>query len=81
MLDGSITARLGKHRDGEIFTSLPRSGQVSAAQVLAEWGDCREACDTPTDVAALAGQCPVTKRSGNAIPHVGCPDIALPFSC
>ena len=37
MLDG-----LGRP-DGAIFTSLPRSGQVNAAQVLAEWGDWRQA--------------------------------------
>jgi transposase len=30
-LDRSVAARLGKHPDGPVFTSLPRSGQVSAA--------------------------------------------------
>ena len=48
----------------EIFTSLPRSGQVNAAQVLAEWGDCREAYAAPDSVAALAGVTPVTSQSG-----------------
>ena len=43
----SIAARLGEHPDGEIFTSLPRSGQVNAAQVLAEWGDARPAYEHP----------------------------------
>jgi transposase len=60
----SVTARLGEHPDSEIFTSLPRSGQISAAQVLAEWGDCREAYDGPDAIAALAGMTPVTKASG-----------------
>jgi transposase len=60
----SVTARLGEHPDGEIFTSLPRSGQINAAQMLAEWGDCREAYDGPDAVAALAGMTPVTKASG-----------------
>jgi transposase len=55
---------LGEHPDGEIFTSLPRSGQINAAQMLAEWGDCRQACDGPDSVAALAGCTPVTKQSG-----------------
>jgi transposase len=63
-LDRSAAARLGEHPDGAIFTSLPRSGQVNAAQVLAEWGDCRQAYDGPDSVAALAGVTPVTKESG-----------------
>jgi transposase len=63
-LDRSATARLGEHPDGEIFTSLPRSGQINAAQMLAEWGDCRQAYDGPDSVAALAGCTPVTKESG-----------------
>jgi transposase len=60
----SVTAHLGEHPDSAIFTSLPRSGQISAAQMLAEWGDCREAYDGPDSVAALAGMTPVTKASG-----------------
>ena len=63
-LDRSATARLGEHPDGEIFTSLPRSGQINAAQMLAEWGDCRQAYGGPDAVAALAGCTPVTKESG-----------------
>jgi transposase len=63
-LDKSVTARLGEHPDGPIFTSLPRSGQINAAQVLAEWGDVREAYDRPDAIAALAGVTPVTKQSG-----------------
>ncbi len=63
-LDRSVAAHLGEHPDGAIFTSLPRSGQINAAQVLAEWGDCREAYAAPDSVAALAGVTPVTKESG-----------------
>jgi len=63
-LDRSAATHLGEHPDGEIFTSLPRSGQINAAQMLAEWGDCRQACDGPDSVAALAGCTPVTKESG-----------------
>jgi transposase len=63
-LDRSVAAHLGEHPDAEIFTSLPRSGQISAAQVLAEWGDCRPAYDHPDAVAALSGIVPVTKASG-----------------
>jgi transposase len=63
-LDRSIATHLGEHPDGAIFTSLPRSGQVNAAQVLAEWGDARPAYEHPDSVAALAGVTPVTKESG-----------------
>jgi transposase len=63
-LNRSVTATLGEHPDAEIFTSLPRSGQINAAQVLAEWGDCRQAYDSPDAIAALAGVTPVTKASG-----------------
>jgi transposase len=60
----SVSDRLAEHPDGKIFTSLPRSGKVSAASMLAEWGDCRDAYEGPDSVAALAGMCPVTKASG-----------------
>ena len=63
-LDASVATRLGEHPDGPIFTSLPRSGRITAAQVLAEWGDVRQAYDSPAAVAALAGVTPVTKASG-----------------
>jgi len=63
-LDRSVAAHLGEHPDGKIFTSLPRSGQVNAAQVPAEWGDCRQAYAGPDSVAALAGVTPVTSQSG-----------------
>jgi transposase len=42
-LGRSVVTHLGEHPDGPIFTSLPRSGQINAAQMLAEWGDCRPA--------------------------------------
>ena len=63
-LDRSAAAHLGEHPDGPIFTSLPRSGQINAAQMLAEWGDCRQAYAGPDSVAALAGVSPVTRQSG-----------------
>jgi transposase len=63
-LDRSVAAHLGEHPDEKIFTSLPRSGQINAAQVLAEWGDSRAAYDSPDAVAALAGLAPVTTQSG-----------------
>lgn len=63
-LDRSVVAHLGEHPDAAVFTSLPRSGQINAAQMLAEWGDSRAAYAGPDAVAALAGATPVTKASG-----------------
>jgi transposase len=63
-LDRAILAHLGEHPDAEVFTSLPRSGRINAAQMLAEWGDCREAYPEPDAVAMLGGLCPVTHASG-----------------
>ena len=63
-LDRSVTSHLGQHPDRQIFTSLPRAGQVNAAQILAEWGDSRTAYDSPDAIAAFAGVAPVTKASG-----------------
>lgn len=63
-LANEIATQLGEHPDGPIFSSLPRSGSINAAQMLSEWGDCREAYDSPEAVCALAGLAPVTKHSG-----------------
>ena len=63
-LNRSVVAHLGEHPDAKVFTSLPRSGQINAAQMLAEWGDCREAYEHPDQVAMLGGLCPVTHASG-----------------
>jgi transposase len=62
-LDRSVLAHLGEHPDAEIFTSLPRSGRINAAQVLAEWGDRRPASADAEAVACLAGATPVTNQS------------------
>jgi transposase len=63
-LDRAVIAHLGEHPDAEVFTSLPRSGRINAAQMLAEWGDCREAYPEPDAVSMLGGLCPVTHASG-----------------
>jgi transposase len=63
-LDRSVAAHLDEHPDADVFRSLPRAGQINAAQMLAEWGDCREAFNSPDAVAALCGATPVTKKSG-----------------
>lgn len=35
-LDRAMVAHLGKHPDAGVFTSLPRSGRINAAQMLSE---------------------------------------------
>ena len=48
----------------QIFTSLPRSGTIRAARLLAEIGDCRARFPTPEALACLAGVAPSTRQSG-----------------
>ncbi|WP_269189755.1 IS110 family transposase [Haloechinothrix halophila] len=63
-LDRSTVAHLGERPDGKILTSLPRSSQINAAQMLAGWDDCRQAYECPDSVAALAGCTAVPNQSG-----------------
>ena len=50
--------------DGQLIMSLPRSGQVCAAQILAELGEVRERFPTDAQLAAEAGVAPLTYESG-----------------
>jgi len=63
-LEAAIAEQLAAHPDGAIFTSLPRSGTVRAATLLAEIGDRRERFPTPEALACLAGTAPSTRQSG-----------------
>ncbi|WP_230872236.1 IS110 family transposase, partial [Mycobacterium canetti] len=69
-LDAQIAEQLALHADAHIFTSLPRSGTVRAARLLAEIGDCRARFPTPESLACLAGVAPSTRQSGK-VTHVG----------
>ena len=62
-LDRSNAAHLHEHPDGAVFTSLPRAGQVNAAQIRAELAEF-DAYTGPDAIAALAGLVPVTRASG-----------------
>ncbi len=64
LLEERIAEQSSGHPDGAIFTSLPRSGSVRAATLLAEIGDCRERFPAPEALACLAGAAPSTRRSG-----------------
>ena len=66
----ALTAEMGQqlaaHADRQIFTSLPRSGKIRAARLLAEIGDCRGRFPTPESLACLAGVAPATRQSGKS---------------
>nr|WP_220454347.1 IS110 family transposase [Nocardioides immobilis] len=63
-LEAQIAVQLAQHPDAAVFTSLPRSGTVRAARLLAEIGDARGRYPTPEALICLAGAAPSTKQSG-----------------
>ena len=63
-LAAAIAAALAQHPDGPLVQSLPRSGAVNAAQILAELGDERARFPRDAQLAAEAGLAPVTHASG-----------------
>jgi transposase len=63
-LEEQIADALAAHPDQHIFTSLPRSGTVRAAKLLAEIGDARGRFPTSASLAGLAGVTPSTRKSG-----------------
>jgi transposase len=63
-LSAQIDQQLATHPDSHISTSLPRSGRVRAARLLAEIGDSRARFPTPESLTCLAGAAPSTRQSG-----------------
>lgn len=63
-LAAAIAAALAQHPDGPLLQSLPRSGAVNAAQILAELGDDRARFPTAEQLAAEGGRAPVPHASG-----------------
>jgi transposase len=61
-----IEATMADLPDGKIMMSFPRSGKVSAAQIIAEIGDVRDRFPTEEQLAAEAGVAPVTHASGKS---------------
>jgi len=64
ILEDQIAEQLALHADAHIFTSLPRSGTVRAARLLAEIGDARGRFPDAESLACLAGVAPSTRQSG-----------------
>ncbi|HRR96789.1 MAG TPA: IS110 family transposase [Candidatus Ratteibacteria bacterium] len=55
---------LSQHPDKDIFLSLPGSGNLTSAKLIAEFGDDRDRYKKVGAVQAVAGSCPVTRQSG-----------------
>lgn len=62
-----ISSLLDQHPDRDIFLSLPRTGMITAARMLAEFGDNRKNFPTSASLQAEAGTAPVTRRSGRRL--------------
>ena len=63
-LTAAIEHAVDAHPDGQIVTSLFRTGRVCAAQLLAELGDDRARFVSDEHLAAEGGVAPVTRESG-----------------
>lgn len=63
-LEAQIAEQLALHADAHIFQSLPRSGTMRAARLLAEIGDVRGRFPDAASLACLAGVAPSTRQSG-----------------
>ena len=72
-----IEEALRQHPDSNVFTSLPRAGQVRAAALLAEIADARGRYPTWASLAAAAGTCPVTPRAASTVPSGSGADAKL----
>jgi transposase len=63
-LADSIAAQMDARPDAVIFTSLPRSGTIRAARLLAGIGDARCRFPARDSLTCLAGVAPSTRQSG-----------------
>ena len=63
-LNEQIATALREHPDGEIFTSLFKGSVLTAAELLAEMGDCRGRYPTRDTLAGDGGQAAVAIESG-----------------
>lgn len=61
--DKRLHELLDQHEDAFIFRSLPNVGDVTAAWLLGEIGDCRDKFEAASGMQALAGTCPITVQS------------------
>lgn len=55
---------VAQHPDGPIFLSYPGVAHVTAARLLALFGDNRSRFATVSELQGLSGSCPVTEKTG-----------------
>ena len=65
-LERQIAAAIREHPDGAVFTSLFKGAVITAAELLAEMGDCRGRYPTRDTLAGDAGQAAVAIELGQA---------------
>jgi Transposase IS116/IS110/IS902 family len=63
-LEREITTGIREHPDGHVFLSLFKGSTITAAEMLAEIGDCRARYPTGDALAGDAGQAAVAIESG-----------------
>jgi len=63
-LERQITTGIREHPDGQIFLSLFKGSTITAAEMLAEIGDCRDRYPTRDALSGDAGQAAVAVESG-----------------
>jgi len=59
-----ITSLFNSHPDSQLFSSLPRSGNITAAGLLTIFGDNRDKFATSNELQMAVGTAPVTIQSG-----------------
>ena len=72
-LTAEIGQQLAAHADRQIFTSLPRSGKIRAARLLAEIGDCRRRFPTPWNRWPASSAWPLPPGKSRA--------VGFPWAC
>lgn len=60
----ALTRSFERHPDAHIYASLPGAGEFLAPALLSKFRDCRARFPTAAVAQAIAGTCPVTKKSG-----------------
>jgi len=63
-LERQIATAIGEHPDGQVFLSLFKGTVITAAELLAEIGDCRARYPSRDSLAGDAGQAAVAIESG-----------------
>ena len=63
-LERQIATMIGEHPDGQVFLSLFKGAVITAAELLAEIGDCRARYPNRDALAADSGQAAVAIESG-----------------